>query len=108
MGVEIHLNNAGTDAYTGKPFGPKIIIQRKISDRGTKYLLKNSEGKLVSERVEDLRKIKDWFNIQVENPMSILNQDTSRNFLNSRKEEDKYKFFQKATQLEKVQDLYEE
>ena len=48
-------------------------------------------GKLVSDKYEELRKIKDFFNIQVENPVAILNQDTSRNFLHSKNPSDKYK-----------------
>ena len=45
----------------------------------------------ISDKFEELRKIKDFFNIQVENPVAILNQDTSRNFLHSKSPFDKYK-----------------
>lgn len=33
-------------------------------------------------------------NIQVDNPVSILNQDTSRNFLNTKSASDKFKVMQ--------------
>ncbi|XP_062582956.1 uncharacterized protein LOC134244719 [Saccostrea cucullata] len=40
---------------------------------------------------EELTAILDQFNIQVDNPVAILNQDTSRNFLNSKSPQDRYK-----------------
>merc|ERR1712168_242280 len=43
----------------------------------------------------------------VDNPICMLNQDTSRNFLFSKKAEDKYNFFLKATELEKMTEEYE-
>ena len=50
-------------------------------------------GKLVSNKCSDVMKMCECFNIQVSNPMTILNQDTSRNFLNSKNPADKYKVF---------------
>ena len=49
------------------------------------------QGQIVSTKREDLNHILDQFNIQVDNPVSILNQDTSRNFLHSKSPYDKYK-----------------
>lgn len=46
------------------------------------------------------------FNIQVDNPVSILNQDTARTFLNSSEPSDKYKLFMKGTQLEQIEAEY--
>ncbi|XP_070194388.1 structural maintenance of chromosomes protein 6-like isoform X1 [Littorina saxatilis] len=107
--VEIHLRNRGLDAYKHDQYGDKIIIHRKISaDGGARYSLKSERGKLVSDKWEEVKKIKDFFNIQVENPVAILNQDTSRNFLHSKSPLDKYKFFLKATQLEQMKDQYDE
>ena len=47
-------------------------------------------GKIVSQKKEELDHILDQFNIQVDNPVAILNQDTSRNFLHSKNATDKY------------------
>lgn len=63
------------------------------------------------------------FNIQVDNPMCMLNQDTAKNFLNTKSTKEKYnvrmknfhsilfvvlQFFLKATQLQKMEeDLHE-
>jgi hypothetical protein len=48
-------------------------------------------GKVISTKKDDLSRILDQFNIQVDNPVAVLNQDTSRNFLNSKSPQDKYK-----------------
>lgn len=48
-------------------------------------------GRIISTKKEDLTKMLDQFSIQVENPLVILNQDTSRNFLNSKSPQDRYR-----------------
>lgn len=65
-------------------------------------------GKVVSSKKEELDRILSAFNIQVDNPVSILNQDAARTFLNSTDPHDKYKLFMKATQLEQIEQLYKE
>eukprot|EP00105_Crassostrea_gigas_P004900 XP_011418269.1 PREDICTED: structural maintenance of chromosomes protein 6 isoform X1 [Crassostrea gigas] len=101
--VEIHLRNRGPDAFKASTYGDKIIVERKFThDGSSSYKLKSKEGKVVSTKREELNAILDQFNIQVDNPVAILNQDTSRNFLNSKSPHDRYKFFLKATQLEQM------
>ncbi len=46
--------------------------------------------------------ITDHFNIQIDNLVSLLNQDTSRNFLHNSKPTAKYKLFMEATHLEQI------
>ena len=43
----------------------------------------------------------------MDNPVSLLNQDTSRHFLQKSKPVDKYKLFMKATHLEQIASDYE-
>ncbi|KAJ8311272.1 hypothetical protein KUTeg_011176 [Tegillarca granosa] len=101
--LQIKLRNRGPEAYKPDEFGDSIIVERKFSsDGGGQYRLKSSEGKVISQKREDLTTILDQFNIQVDNPVAILNQDTSRNFLNSKSPHDKYKFFLRATQLDQM------
>lgn len=47
-------------------------------------------GKLVTQKREELGHLLEQFNIQVDNPIEILNQDTSRNFLHSTNPKNKY------------------
>jgi chromosome segregation ATPase len=55
-----------------------------------------------------LENIVEQFNIQVENPVCFLNQETSKHFLNSSNTGDKYKLFMKASQLEAMHNLQEQ
>ena len=48
-------------------------------------------GTVVSTKKEDLVRILDHMDIQVNNPICMLNQDVSRNFLHSSNPKDKYK-----------------
>lgn len=42
----------------------------------------------------------------MDNPICVLNQDTSRNFLNSSDPKRKYLLFMRATNLENINDYY--
>lgn len=64
-------------------------------------------GKTISAKKEELINILDHCGIQVDNPVSLLNQDTSRHFLQKSKPGDKYKLFMKATHLEQIASDYE-
>uniref|UniRef100_A0A8C2CZ18 Structural maintenance of chromosomes protein 6 n=1 Tax=Cyprinus carpio TaxID=7962 RepID=A0A8C2CZ18_CYPCA len=105
--VSITLRNRGHDAYKPEVFGQSINIDLRISSEGTRtYKLKSKTGHLVSSKKEELISILDHFNIQVDNPVSILTQEMSKHFLHSKKEGDKYKFFMKATQLDQMKEDY--
>lgn len=47
-------------------------------------------------------------NIQIDNPVAVLNQDISRTFLVSSKSEEKYELFMKATFLDIIGNNYKE
>lgn len=64
-------------------------------------------GKVISTKKEEIAAILDHCSIQIDNPVSLLNQDTSRNFLHSSKPSAKYKLFMKATHLEEIAIDYE-
>ena len=61
----------------------------------------------MSTKKEELLAILDHCSVQIDNPVSILSQDTSRNFLQKATPSDKYKLFMKATQLEQIATDYE-
>ncbi|XP_062860164.1 structural maintenance of chromosomes protein 6-like isoform X2 [Trichomycterus rosablanca] len=105
--ISITLRNRGQDAYKPDVFGQSIIIDLRISSEGLRtYKLKSKTGQLVPFKKEELISILDHFNIQVDNPVSVLTQEMSKHFLHSKGEGEKYKFFMKATQLEQMKEDY--
>ncbi len=62
----------------------------------------------MTTKKQELDNIVEQFNIQVENPVCFLNQETSKHFLNSSNTGDKYKLFMKASQLEAMKQLQEQ
>ncbi|KAF8940184.1 P-loop containing nucleoside triphosphate hydrolase protein [Dissophora ornata] len=106
--VKLQLRNRGPDAYKPDIYGESIIIERRISKDGTSgYKIKSSKGKTISTKREELSAMCDHMNIQVDNPMNVLSQDTARQFLQSSTGEDKYKFFSRGTQLTQLSIDYE-
>lgn len=65
-------------------------------------------GEVVSTKQNELANILQAMNIQIDNPISILNQDISRTFLVSSKPEEKYELFMKATLLNVIGNNYRE
>jgi chromosome segregation ATPase len=63
----------------------------------------SAAGKAVSSKRADLERLCDHFNIDVENPINVMGQDTSRQFLQKGSDKDKYDFFVKAMLLETIQ-----
>uniref|UniRef100_A0A8D3CAA6 Structural maintenance of chromosomes protein 6 n=1 Tax=Scophthalmus maximus TaxID=52904 RepID=A0A8D3CAA6_SCOMX len=103
--VSITLRNKGRDAYKPEVYGQAIIVDLRITREGLRtYKLRSKSGQIVSTKKEELISILDNFNIQVNNPVSILTQEMSKYFLHSKGEGDKYKFFMKATQLEQMRE----
>ncbi|KAE8286848.1 Structural maintenance of chromosomes protein 6 [Larimichthys crocea] len=103
--VSITLRNKGRDAYKPEVYGPAIIVDLRITREGLRtYKLRSKSGQIVSTKKEELLSILDNFNIQVNNPVSVLTQEMSKYFLHSKGEGDKYKFFMKATQLDQMRE----
>lgn len=101
--LSVTIKNEGDDAYKPDIYGSKIVVERKIGrDGSSQYKLMNEFHKLVSNKKSELDNIIEQFNIQVENPVCFLNQETSKHFLNSSNKSDKYKLFMKASQLESM------
>ncbi|NXJ80279.1 SMC6 protein, partial [Trogon melanurus] len=105
--ISITLRNQGRDAFKPDVYGGSIIVNQHINLDGSRsYKLKSKSGTLISSKKEELIGILDHFNIQVDNPVSVLTQEMSKHFLQSKNEGDKYKFFMKATQLEQMKEDY--
>ncbi|XP_014236260.1 structural maintenance of chromosomes protein 6 [Trichogramma pretiosum] len=104
--IDITITNGGTMAYKHDVYGDKITVVRSISHTSSSYKIKNWRGEIVSTKREELDHMLQFLNIQVENPISVLNQDVSRSFLSSTGSDDKYKLFMKATRLDVIGENY--
>ncbi|KAM9798337.1 structural maintenance of chromosomes protein 6 [Neosynchiropus ocellatus] len=103
--VSVTLRNQGTDAYKPELYGSSIVVDLRITREGARtYKLRSKSGQVVSTKKEELVSMLDNFNIQVNNPVTVLNQEMSKFFLHSKGEGDKYKFFMKATHLDQMND----
>jgi chromosome segregation ATPase len=101
------LSNRGDDAYRHDLYGDSITIERRLQTKGSGgYKIRSRQGKVISNKKDDLVAIMDHFNLQMDNPMNVLTQDKSRAFLSSSTPELKYEFFLKGTQLSDLHDEY--
>uniref|UniRef100_A0A182T868 Structural maintenance of chromosomes protein 6 n=1 Tax=Anopheles maculatus TaxID=74869 RepID=A0A182T868_9DIPT len=101
--IEIHLENACFDAYEIERYGRRIICERTIHASGSgTYKLKSEHSTVVSTSRAELLKVLLAFNIQVDNPICVLNQDLARSLLKDADEAKQYTFFSKATQIDSI------
>ena len=111
--VTLH-NPKGDLAYRHEVYGDTITIERKIMPSSSSYSLythdewekhrKNNEYKAkkftpATGTVKlELASMLDWFSINVTNPCNVLDQQTAQTFITG-SDEQKYKFFEDATEL---------
>jgi len=105
--LRVTLLNKGSDGFMPEVYGDTITVERCISLKGgyNGYRLLDQNGKEQSRRKADLDAMLDQLNIQVENPVAVLDQEEAKKFLTG-KSEDKYAFFIKATELERLDRCY--
>lgn len=103
--VVVDIKNEGADAFKPNLYGKVITVERRITESGQSFTMKDERGKKVAHKREDLQELLDHFNIEVENPCVIMTQDKSREFLHAGSGKEKFKFFFKATLLQQVSDI---
>ncbi|XP_057377924.1 structural maintenance of chromosomes protein 6-like [Daphnia carinata] len=106
--VSVTLSNKGQGSYKRDIFGDTITIERTInaSTGSGGYKIINHLGKTMSTKRCDLDRILAKMNLQVDNPVCILNQETAKNFLHSNDANQKYKLFERATQMDVMRDEF--
>ena len=88
-----------------------LTIQRTINESGTSaYLVKDEEMKDVVRKSKDANeeclRILQKFQIQVDSPIVILQQDEAKEMLKVESADKLYKFFEKATLIRQCFDQY--
>jgi len=106
--VEIKLCNVGERCYKPDLYGESITVCRSVTQSSSTYKIKDHRGKVVVDKKvkEELDRILMSFNIQVDNPIAVLNQDTAKTFLFKCEPDKLYQFFMRATQLEGCKNDY--
>ncbi|KZV84401.1 P-loop containing nucleoside triphosphate hydrolase protein, partial [Exidia glandulosa HHB12029] len=112
--VRVGIKNQGDDAFLPDKYGPRLFVERRFTREGSSaykiYSGTEKEefkpAKVESTKRKDLDAICDHMNIQVDNPLNILTQDSARQFLSASNARDKYKFFMEGTQLQQLADSY--
>ena len=106
--VSVTLLNKGADSFEHDAYGDYIKVERTIALRGgyNGYKLYNAtKNEERSRSKKDLVAMLDRLNIQIDNPVAVLDQEDAKNFLKG-KADAKYKFFMKATELERIDNSY--
>ncbi|KAK4884325.1 hypothetical protein RN001_000596 [Aquatica leii] len=105
--VEVTLSNKGPITYRHEDYGNEITIVRNFTTAGSSsYKIKSSTGEVISTQTSEIHQICSNLNIQIDNPICLLNQDTSRNFLNTKDPHQKFLLFMRATRLEIIREEY--
>lgn len=106
--LSVKIKNMGDGAYRPDLYGRSIIVERQISRIGnaSNFKLKSADGKTISIKKRDIDDMLDYYSLQLDNPINVLNQDNARQFLANSTPSDKYKFFIKGTLLESLDNDY--
>ncbi|CAM9332422.1 unnamed protein product, partial [Ectocarpus fasciculatus] len=89
-------------------YGESITIRRTIKQSGAGgFTLLGHDRKVKSTNRAELLGILECLNIQVDNPVAVLDQENSKKFLLGT-EKDKYEFFLKATDLGRLSDYIDD
>lgn len=80
--IEIHLSNVGVGAFEPETYGRRIIVTRTIREKGGGgYKILNEKKEVMSTAKNKLDVILRYFEITVNNPITVLTQDCARTFL---------------------------
>ncbi|OWR42699.1 structural maintenance of chromosomes 6 [Danaus plexippus plexippus] len=104
--IEIKIKNSSPRAYKPEIYGDSITIVRTITSTGGGYKFKNSQGVVKSTKGSDINAITLFHDIQVDNPISVLNQDDART-LHGKDGKKKYTLFRKATHFDQTEAYYD-
>ncbi|KAK9449271.1 uncharacterized protein V1518DRAFT_415545 [Limtongia smithiae] len=105
--VIVELKNEG-DGFKRELYGSKISIERQFDIKGvSNYILRSETGAVVAKTRDELVEMMDYFCLMVDNPMTILSQDTARSFLSNATPEEKYALFMKGIRLEDIKRDYD-
>ena len=108
--IAVTLHNTGEEAYRQERYGISLTFRRTICLQGLSTLeLVDWKGSvIVSGRaaLQEAANILRALNIQLENPLTILQQDHAKEMLQVEKPEKLYSFFESATMISQCRAEY--
>jgi chromosome segregation ATPase len=110
--IEVTLHNTGEEQYKPEQFGEQITFRRVIYSSGkrssTLELLREGGGVVYGrdKGSQEGSRVLEWFNIQLENPLTVLQQDYAKDMLRVEKPGKLYGFFESATMLKQCREEY--
>ena len=108
--IAVTLHNTGDEAYRQERYGRRLTFRRTICLKGLSTLeLVDWKGSvIVSGRaaLQEAANILRALNIQLENPLTILQQDHAKEMLQVEKPEKLYSFFESATMISQCRAEY--
>eukprot|EP00514_Thraustochytrium_sp_LLF1b_P001850 CAMPEP_0184528386 /NCGR_PEP_ID=MMETSP0198_2-20121128/11761_1 /TAXON_ID=1112570 /ORGANISM="Thraustochytrium sp., Strain LLF1b" /LENGTH=1171 /DNA_ID=CAMNT_0026920223 /DNA_START=276 /DNA_END=3791 /DNA_ORIENTATION=+ len=107
--VRVTLYNDGSYPYKQDIYGSSIVIERILlrNSAASSYFIRNGDTKKeVSRKKADIMHIVTRFNIALDNPCCVLDQETSKNFLGGNAKE-KYNVFMNGTHLKSIKTCYQ-
>ena len=106
--VRIKIANKGPGSFKHHLFGDYITVERTIKRSGrNQFKIYCSGMQVISEKAAEVTRITDHFNMMVDNPCCILDQETSKSFLRG-DDQQKYKVFLDATLLARMDEFYKD
>lgn len=85
-------------------YGDTIVITRKITRSSSRFDIANLPKTTATQVREELNHILQFYNIQIDNPCSIMHQDTAREFIGVSTPQKKYDLFMRGTLLTRLTD----
>ncbi|EDW28997.1 GL18652 [Drosophila persimilis] len=98
--IEITLCNIGWNRFDEEHVGPHLTVVRHIRQSSSTYELKDERGRIVPRKLDDVKRLLRRFCIHVENPVFVLSQEASREFLKKLEPKSNFTLLMKATQLD--------
>ena len=101
--LSVRIKNSGDNAYKQDLYGRSIFVERSFTMKGTSgFKVKSIDGKIMSTKRSEVDEINDFYALQLDNPVNVLTQDQSRQFLNNASSAKKYELLIKGVLLEQL------
>ncbi|EGD82098.1 hypothetical protein PTSG_02778 [Salpingoeca rosetta] len=104
--IRVSMKNSGSEAFKPEIYGDVIHVERVITKKGSTYTMYDANNNKKATSRRSVLDMCDHFNIQIDNPVSILTQEVAKTFLTDSSPTNLFKFFKKGTHVETLEHLF--